>query len=410
MFSNEFPSPTEPNRGIFTGQLALALSRQVNLEVVCPSPWKPGRRKVTGGSVVSEGGGGSRRQYWKGIPVKYIRYPMIPLLGRPIQPALLCLGVYLPIMKAHRQQAFTAINVHWIYPDGVAMAWVARRLGIPVVITALGSDVNQYSFYRSRRPQVLWAFRRASRATCVSGALRDQLIRLGVEAHRIDVIPNGIDNNLFNVGKRNQAEAKRELDLDQKARHLLYVGRLSPEKGPLLLCQALRILSDSGQLGFKTLFVGDGPEKESLKKYICAHQLGAYMRLAGEVPHQKIPRWMEASDWLCLPSIQEGLPNAMLEALSCGLPVIASRVGGVPEVVTHRTGILVQPGNPEALAGALQKAVRRDWDHKVVAGTVTDYSWDKAAFRYVQAISQALEYERHLRFGAAVDVDAWGKR
>jgi len=399
LFSNEFPRPEEPNRGIFTGQLAYALAKQIDIEVMCPFPWQPGGINIASNAEFCQDSEGSRQHYWKGVPVQYVKYPMIPWLGRPIQPALLCSGIYPAISKLHRERPFRAINAHWVYPDGVAAAWIGRRLGIPVVVTALGSDVNQYSFYRTRCTQVLWALRHSARVTCVSKALKDQLVRLGAEADRIDVIPNGVDSGLFHVKNMNRPEAKEKLGLDPLHRYLLYVGRLAQEKGPLLLCEAIQILAEKGLLDFQAIMVGDGPEKENIRKYIETHGLESHIHLVGQVPHDTIAQWLNASDWLCLPSTREGMPNAMLEALSCGLPVIASQVGGVPEVISNRNGLLVKPGDPIALANALEQTVTREWDAEQVASTVQDWSWDKAASGYVESILKAVEYEAALQCG-----------
>jgi glycosyltransferase involved in cell wall biosynthesis len=398
LFSNEFPRPGEPNRGIFTGQLAYALAKQINIEVMCPFPWRPGRLSMQGGPTLHQDGDVACHDSWKGVPVQYVGYPMIPWLGRPIQPALLCSGIYPALSKANRKSPFTTINAHWVYPDGVAAAWIGRRLGIPVVVTALGSDVNQYSFYRTRRPQVMWALRHSARVTCVSEALKDQLVCLGAEADRIDVIPNGVDGSLFHIKNLNRVEAKKRLGLDPGHRHLLYVGRLAKEKGPSLLCEAIRILAEKRQLDFQTIFLGDGQEKDSLKQYITAYRIESHVRLLGEVPHEQIAQWLRAGDWLCLPSTREGMPNAMLEALSCGLPVIASKVGGVPEVISDRNGLLVKPGDPKALANALERATKRQWDGEKVASTVRDWSWDTVASGYVKSILKALEYETSRQF------------
>ncbi len=164
------------------------------------------------------------------------------------------------------------------------------------------------------------------------------------------------------------------------------------------MCEAIRILAEKRQLDFQTIFLGDGQEKDSLKQYITAYRIESHVRLLGEVPHEQIAQWLRAGDWLCLPSTREGMPNAMLEALSCGLPVIASKVGGVPEVISDRNGLLVKPGDPKALANALERATKRQWDGEKVASTVRDWSWDTVASGYVKSILKALEYETSRQF------------
>ena len=111
--------------------------------------------------------------------------------------------------------------------------------------------------------------------------------------------------------------------------------------------------------------------------------------LLGARPHEEIPFWMNACDTLCLPSLSEGLPNVVLEAMACGLPVIASRVGGVPEVVSDGVnGFLVPPSNPEALADALQRALATKWDRESIRASVSHFDWDANARAVLNALAR----------------------
>src|SRR5690606_4533074 len=109
-----------------------------------------------------------------------------------------------------------------------------------------------------------------------------------------------------------------------------------------------------------------------------AHQLGIAERvqLAGARPHDELPTWMQAADLLSLPSHNEGVPNVVLEAMACGLPVVASDVGGIPEVLPAHAGVLVQAHAPEALALALADALERDWQREAIIEHAGTFRWD----------------------------------
>jgi len=141
---------------------------------------------------------------------------------------------------------------------------------------------------------------------------------------------------------------------------VLYVGNLLPVKGPTVLTRAAEQMQD-----VEIIFVGGGPEKISAG------------RCVGSRPHEEIPLWMNASDVLCLPSLNEGLPNVALEAIACGLPVVASRVGGVPEIVREGVnGFLVPPSDSNALAEALRRALDTKWDHGAIRASVSQFDWN----------------------------------
>ena len=190
---------------------------------------------------------------------------------------------------------------------------------------------------------------RASRAVfCRSEALRTKLAGEGIDA---TTVYNGIDRQKFRP--LNRTECCRKLGLDPDRKRVLYVGNLLPVKGPTILARA--------NVGAELVFVGTGPEP---------------VKTVGARPHEEIPVWMNASDVLCLPSLHEGLPNVALEAMACGLPVVASRVGGVPEIVREgENGLLVPASDVSALAAALQTALATAWDREAIRRTVERFDW-----------------------------------
>jgi glycosyltransferase involved in cell wall biosynthesis len=145
--------------------------------------------------------------------------------------------------------------------------------------------------------------------------------------------------------------------------------------------------------------VGEGPARAQLEEAIGRHSLGEDVRLIGARPHDEIPEWIAAGDALCLPSHQEGCPNVVLEALACGRPVVASRVGAVPEFVDASCGAVVSPHEPEQLAAALRAVVSRTWDPAALRERVLPLSWEENARVLAGELQRAIRERWEARHG-----------
>jgi L-malate glycosyltransferase len=205
--------------------------------------------------------------------------------------------------------------------------------------------------------------RASDRVLAVSRAVGERAVaRDGVPRERVAIVPNGVDT--AGPDPRSRARLRRALGLDERDVLFLYLGRLHAEKGPDLLVRALQSLGSRMPAGWRCVFVGDGPEKAALAK-ACAGLEGRVL-LAGA--RRRVAPWLEASDVLVLPSREEGMPVAALEAMAHGRAVVATAVGGTPEVVRDgETGCLVPPGDAVALAAALER-VARDADLRTRLG------------------------------------------
>jgi len=157
--------------------------------------------------------------------------------------------------------------------------------------------------------------------------------------------------------------------------------------------EAIEILAAAGR-DFFVYLVGEGADRPKYEAEIKRRGLFRHMFLVGNRPHCEIPIWMGAADVFCLPSIREGFPNVVLESLFCGRPVVATRVGGVPEMVNMNNGILVEPKDPEELAGALDEALKRKWDHKSILSTVSHLSWESASKQYLLSLDSAIKKQK----------------
>ena len=388
MFTNLFPNPQDTTHGIFSMQLARELAKVCDLTVVCPLPWFPRwsmlrrfHRWYTFAQI-------PRHYQIYGMEVYSPKYMMLPKLSGALQGALVFLGSILTVWRMHRARRIDVINSLWLYPDGVAAGWISMLLGVPMLPSARGCDVNRMLGESDKSGQILAMLHRAPAIFSVSDALRANMVAHGIQGSKISTIPNGVNTELFFV--RNRVVVRSEMGLPMDRKIIVYVGRLSVEKGLPTLIEATARLRDRGQQ-FLLCLIGDGPLMGELHARIEELKLTENVHLAGRQEHEVVANWFGACDVFCLPSLREGCPNVVIEALTSGRPVVASRVGGIPEMVSATTGILVEPEDNSALADALDEALTRKWDEKHIASTMRGNTWSAAADKYFQAYVSAVE-------------------
>jgi glycosyltransferase involved in cell wall biosynthesis len=290
------------------------------------------------------------------------------------------------LRRLRREFPFDAILAAWAYPDAVAAVRLGQELGVPVVTMILGSDVNEFARHPSMREQIVWGLRNSQGVITVSGALRDRVIELGVPAEKVVVQHNGVDGDRFRF--RDGADVRARLGLPDDRPLIGYVGNFVHEKGVDLLVEAMRRLRHAAA---ELVMVGDGPMGEQLRARAAALGMGDRVRFVGRRPHEEVPEWISALDVFCLPSRREGCPNVVLEALASGRPVVAASVGGVPELLSEDTGVLVEPEDPEALARGLEEALSRRWDPEVLRASVPCLSWEEFARALHGALERAVD-------------------
>jgi glycosyltransferase involved in cell wall biosynthesis len=172
------------------------------------------------------------------------------------------------------------------------------------------------------------------------------LTQHGVAAHKIRVIHNAVDPN-DTVPKTSGKEIRQRYGLTLDHKVIGVIGRLNPEKGQMIFLRALEKTARSVP-GVKALIIGDGQDRAMLEGFCREKALSDHVVFLGH--QEKIADYYQVLDLLVLPSFSEGLPNTVLEAMSFGVPVLATAVGGVPEIIQNGNGIMVPPNDPEALA------------------------------------------------------------
>lgn len=352
VFTSLYPNAVQPRHGVFVEERLRQLvdSGCVAATVVAPVPWFPWRGTAFG--AYGKFAAVPTQEVRHGIRVWHPRYPVVPKFGMRIAPALMVRAL-LPFLR--RRQAsgldFDLLDAHYFYPDGVAAAWLGQALNTPVVITARGSDVNVIPRYRGPRRRIQRAAGRAAAVVTVSQALKDQLMALGVPGGKITVLRNGVDLDRFAPLDRTAARARCNLH----GPVWLTVGNLVALKGVHLVVEALAAVPDA-----TLLIAGDGPEAPKLRALAARLGLGARVRFLGTVRHDDLCAYYNAADVLVLASSREGMPNVVLESLACGTPVIATPVGGTPELMrAPECGELMREPSAQAVVAAWEALCAR---------------------------------------------------
>lgn len=233
---------------------------------------------------------------------------------------------------------YDLVHAHYGFHSALLATVLKRK---PVVITFHGSDVlKEPSRNRVYHRLQKFVVSRSDHIIAVSRELRDVLVSsLGADPSRLSVISCGVDTSMFMPLRKMDIRSQLEIGRDEKV--ILFVGHLDHNKGIDILSECARRMPD-----VRFLLVGAGPARTDTENCRCI----------GTCPNYEIPIWTNAADILVLPSRSEGTPVVLLEALSCGIPVVASRVGGIPDLVQDgETGYLVKSENVDMFEAKLQE-------------------------------------------------------
>ncbi len=385
LFSTLYPSSARPVHGIFveTRLRELLQTGQVQTRVVAPVPWFPlqGVRWGDYGRYAAT----PRHEVRHGVEVAHPRYFLPPKVGMNLAPYTLAAGAW-PTVQRIRAQGFDfdLIDAHYYYPDGVAAAIIARRLGKPLVVTARGTDLSLIPQYRRPRELILRTAAQAAASIGVCQALMDSLAALGAAPAKLHVLRNGVDLQRFRPEP--QAAARARLGLAAEGRWLVSVGHLVERKGHDITLRAL-----AGLPGVQLALLGQGPDRAALQA--LAQQLGVTdrVRFVGQVPNEDLRWWYSAADASVLASSREGWANVLLESMACGTPVAGSKIWGTPEVVARpEAGVLFDPRTPEALGAALARLLQALPARERVRAYAEGFSWQATTAGQLQLFDRVL--------------------
>ena len=288
---------------------------------------------------------------------------------------------YLRLMRDARRAAKRfrpdVVYAHFLAPAGVAAARAARAANVPLVLTAHGTDVANVERSRLAKALTRRATRRAARVIAVSDWLRVRLVaELPELGGQVEVVDCGVDLERF--APRNAEEARARVGWDGDGPYFLFVGTLDERKNILPLVGAFHRLGQ-GSLAI----VGSGPLRDRLRDR-------PGVRLAGQLPHDQIPDWMAACDYLCQPTDGEAFGQAVLEAMACARSVLATTRGGPPEFVPPEAGVLVDPTERDSLERGLREVARLPSPNPAARDAAAAHDVRKQAARIAELLSEAV--------------------
>jgi glycosyltransferase involved in cell wall biosynthesis len=382
--TTSFPRWAGDSRGTFIFEAARAL-RDQGLAVCVIAMHSPGAKT---------------REWLEGIEVNRPRYLWperleilqkegggLPIMWRKSRFARLAILPFILVCTlAVMRHARDCDVVHANWTLSAMAAWLGRFYHRrPIVVTVQGSDI-----YQATRLPIITHLTRAildgaQRILALSRSLAEATIALGVSANKVEVVPNGVDTDLFRP-----ATSLREP-------FLLFVGSLIERKGVKYLIQAMPHVGRAFP-AYRLIVVGEGPQRNELSQLAEALGVGDHVTFTGAQSPAEIQMWMRRASLFVLPSVEEGLGVVVLEALASGLPCLASEIGGIPDLITPEVGKLIPPANVEALGEAIVSLLGAPdrWARMSMRArqrAVAHYSWKTIAGRIVAIYQNVLAVE-----------------
>lgn len=375
-FTTVFPRPGDDSHGLFVRARLLAAAQFADIHVLNPVP------------VLEYGNPAHTFTPLRDVPLLRSDGPLAihhprwcyPPFVNASNPFWLNLFTRGPARRLHASFPFQLIDAHWGHPEGGAALRLARSLGLPFTITLRGNEID-HARHPARRRALARAFQSAARIIAVSQPLASLATSLGASPARVRVIANGLDSTTFHP--RPRLDARALLGMDPGAVHLLSAGHLTELKGHHRLVEALALLHTQGMPAH--LWIAGGPGRPAdftpvLHRTIQDSGLAPFVHLLGVLPPDALASAMSAADLFCLASSREGWPNVVNEALACGAPVVATRVGAVPEILSAPgVGVIVENRRPAVLAAGIRQALSRPWDRDAIARHGQSRDWTQTA-------------------------------
>ncbi len=388
VLSRSYPSDLFPALGLWVERPTQLLAERCDVHVISPTPWFPRVPSVGPLREFTRFRSMPRREIRSGIEIERPRFVAgIGMSLYPFEALAQEVGMRRTIARLRLSFPFELVHAHMIYPEGVIAHRLARRYGVPFVVSEHAPWTDEWFVSPRVRRQALDAARAAAALLPVSGAARETMAAFGVAGDRVQVVPVGVDPELFRLG----------LSEERRSDQILYVGWINYIKGVDVLLRAMTLLN--GHRGTARLVLVGGAayrstrlKEEELRRLALALDLGDRVHFAGHKSLAEVATLMAESAVVVLPSRAESFGAVLVEALACGTPVVATASGGPQDIVRDDVGVLVPPENPGALAEAIDGVLknRNRFDSEALrAYAIQRFGWQSIADR-IEAVYRDL--------------------
>jgi len=366
-----FPNRYEPTKCIFTKTMLDAQARQGRFRytLISPVPFSP---RVRLPLIPEKYSNYSRLDDYENSGTYEVYRPRFFKLPDPFLRPLARMTYRASVFRAIRRNrlTFDLVHSHGLDPDGDTAVRIGAHFRVPSVVHVHDSYLEEACLRNRRRMDAI--MRRASMVVPVSDFQGSILKRFYRDcAEKIVTVYNGVDTAKFRLPDRAAPGAAGE-------RRAVFVGNLIDVKGVDILIRAMRLLK--GKMNLTLDIYGNGPGAKRYKDLVEREGLSDRISFRGPIDHDRLPETLARYTFLVLPSRHETFGIVLVEAMACGIPVIAARAGGTEEVLCDdEAGILVEPEAPQALADGIESAAGRNWDRRKIRTHARKYSLDSYA-------------------------------
>ena len=263
------------------------------------------------------------------------------------------------------------VHAHRTWPCGTIAYRFNKISNTPYVVTAHGGDAYSLPLKGKYWNKVIEQSLNAALNVITVSKKNKEIMEKAMNVTNIHVIPNGFNDSKFLKSDKDKCRELFKLPLEKTI--FISVGFLEPIKGYNYLIEAISKI-DNSNLYF--IVVGDGMQKQSLLQLAQDFGISNQINFVGAVSHEDVNKWLNAADFFIMPSLNEGVPTAMFEALACGLPVIASSVGGIPEIINNeKYGLLFKPQSSSEIEKSIKKAIDKEWSSNEIVEYSKKFIW-----------------------------------
>lgn len=280
--------------------------------------------------------------------------------------------------------SFDIIHAHFTWPSGYIGVKLKSKYNVPVIITLHAESVSFYQEINMNYPPLNYTWKNADALIRVNKKDLPVLKKFNKNSFSI---PNGFPSKFNSL---DQDECRDSLGLPQNSRIIFTLGWLIERKGFNYLIDAMDIILKKRK-DVLCFIGGSGKLKDKLQRQINDLKLEKYVKLIGFIPDEVLPLWINACDVFVLPSLSEGNPTVMFEALGCGRPFVGSDVGGVSEIIVSEDyGLLVEPRNLMDLVRKIEVALDKEWNNQKIKKYAQQFTWGNIATEIIGLYYKAI--------------------
>ncbi|MDO6720377.1 glycosyltransferase [Psychrosphaera sp. 1_MG-2023] len=374
-----FPNSEQPNHGIFVLNRLTAMSKYADVTIINPIPDSPfhgfiGKFKSLKNIPETETMNGLTVYHPRFLSIPgYLKSIEINSYKRAVQKVIDTIGF-----------DFDVVDLHWTFPDLPTGHYLSNRYDVPFNVTLRGMEAFHFQDNDVRQQVVKKYLKNVTKVISLSEEMATTANELAQTGSRTTVIRNGVDTDKFYY--LDKTECRTTLGLPQDKQIILGVGALIHRKGFDLVIKALSTLTQQPKFHNLVFYIlgsegAEGDYRTELKHYVTEHNLQDHVVFQGAVANQQLITWYNAVDVFCLSSRGEGSPNVLTEALACGTPAVATKVGSVPEIMASEPdlGDVVENDDLAGLTKALDVVLSNTYDREEAAKRFNKYTWDWCA-------------------------------